>query len=503
MDYFDWIKTHRRWDNQLYWTTSWANGMDESPRLGTQHVCDHNQASWIDITAQQALNALYIAKIAGVVGDIDVKQRFEQEHADLKKLINDNFWDEQDGFYFDLDKEHNFYKVKTPASFWTFIAEVSSPQQEQRIIEEHILNPDRFWTLHHIPTVAADEKVYKKDGGYWNGAVWAPTTYQTIKGLEVRGYNEVARKIAINHIGHLYWVYRDTNTLYENYRPEEIKKGVSARPDFVGWSGVGPIAALIENVMGIQAIGAEDSLVWDLQLAERHGISNLQFGDNTVSLVAEDRLKKDAGTRLTIETDSPFLLKVKHNGKLIEYHIDKGKFTIEVGEIDPHLKSISLIHKGIERQVFGTLTGHSEIYRSFKNSNNPVLSGVNLKIKRSGLPQQSDLTVAVFNEHNGKPIGEALAKVTVEASNVDSMYSNIHADLNYRQLEMNKNYVIVLNQISPSDSAFYEWLTGVDVSTVNNFGRLQANIDQFGQKVSTWQPDHKSGDAWMKVYTSK
>lgn len=68
---------------------------------------------------------------------------------------------------------------------------------------------------------------------------------------------------------------------------------------------------------------------------------------------------------------------------------------------------------------------------------------------------------------------------------------------------MNKNYVIVLNQISPSDTAFYEWLTGVDVSTVNNFGRLQANIDQFGQKVSTWQPDHKSGDAWMKVYTSK
>jgi hypothetical protein len=149
------------------------------------------------------------------------------------------------------------------------------------------------------------------------------------------------------------------------------------------------------------------------------------------------------------------------------------------------------------------LTGNAEIYQSFKNSNNPVLSGVNLKIKRAGLPQQSDLTVALFNEHSGKPIGEALAKVTVEAASIDSMYSNIHADLNYRQLEKNKNYVIVLNQVFPSDTAFYEWLTGEDISTVNNFGRLITNIDQFGKKVSTWQPDYKTGDAWMKVYTSK
>jgi hypothetical protein len=63
--------------------------------------------------------------------------------------------------------------------------------------------------------------------------------------------------------------------------------------------------------MGIQAIGAEDSLVWDLQLAERHGITNLQFGDNTVSLAAEDRLKKRRWYTINYSNRQPISIKSK------------------------------------------------------------------------------------------------------------------------------------------------------------------------------------------------
>ena len=80
-------------------------------------------------------------------------------------------------------------------------------------------------------------------------------------------------------------VLKTTGTIWENYAPEVPERGNASRGDFVGWSECGPIALLIENVIGIHADGASDILYWRLRLTERHGIENLRFGDNKVSIV--------------------------------------------------------------------------------------------------------------------------------------------------------------------------------------------------------------------------
>lgn len=323
VDYYQWIKENRQNELGLYWTTSYANGMDRSPRLGTQDVCDHASGSWIDISAQQALNALYLAKIAQVLDQDSLKFYFQTEHRELSQRINAILWDKNDGFYYDLDSNLNYYKTRTPASFWTIIAEVADGEQISRLIKEHITNPDEFWTPHHIPTVAKNDPGYRPNGGYWDGAVWAPTTYQTIKGLQRQGYDSLAHVIAKNHIENIEQVYQKDGTIYENYHQESVAKGVHARRDFVGWSGLGPIACLIENVIGLRVDAPNNQITWDLRLKERHGLHGLILGKDLVSLVYDNG-------EILVETEAPFTLIIHVDNRLVQQEIAEGRTTLNL-----------------------------------------------------------------------------------------------------------------------------------------------------------------------------
>ena len=52
-------------------------------------------------------------------------------------------------------------------------------------------------------------------------------------------------------------VFKDTNTVFENYAPEFVNngrpsQGKPAMKDFVGWTGISPISILFEFVFGIK-----------------------------------------------------------------------------------------------------------------------------------------------------------------------------------------------------------------------------------------------------------
>lgn len=489
VDYYDWIKLNRRWDNGLYWTTSYANGMDRSPRLGTKHVCEHGEGGWIDITAQQALNALYIAKIADAIGETEVGDRFRLEHKEIAQLINRTLWDDDDHFYYDVDKKGRFYKVKTPASFWPFIARVASDEQAKQLVDEHILNPNRFWTEHHLPTVAKDEKTYMKDGGYWDGAVWAPTTYQTIKGLEVYGYREEARRIAVNHIEHLYWVYKNTNTLYENYQPESVGPGVHARPDFVGWTGVGPIAALIENVMGIQVDASQDSVTWDLALAEAHGIKNLHFGDNIIGLSVEDRVTSASAAEITVTTNSPVNLHVIIDRKRYSQLIGQGTHVVQFGGAVQQVRTLSIMPDGFEgRDVdAGLASFQSFVLTDVEGGREHMsLAGVDVKVQHHGGQPKTPLIANLFRAEAGKPVGESLAQAAIASLDVDSFYSVVHIPLKYPKIQPQQEYAVVL---SHNGVGGYQWLTGEYSAP--------SSVEQAAKSRGSKSSAHA---AWLKVY---
>ncbi len=74
-------------------------------------------------------------------------------------------------------------------------------------------------------------------------------------------------------------------------------------PDFVGWAGLGPIALLIENIIGIQADVPNRRIEWHLTRTDRHGINSLWLGEmGKVDLIASSRSARRDAVTITIST---------------------------------------------------------------------------------------------------------------------------------------------------------------------------------------------------------
>lgn len=98
------------------------------------------------------------------------------------------------------------------------------------------------------------------------------------------------REIAANHYAAVFEVWKNTGTFWEYYAPEKIEPGFMARKDFVGWTGLPPIAVFIEYILGVKSDYSEGRIVWDIEHTEVHGIERYPYGpDGVVGLKVKRR----------------------------------------------------------------------------------------------------------------------------------------------------------------------------------------------------------------------
>ena len=282
------------------------SGMDNTPRGrkglkddGPVRQCPNNpDLLWVDAFAQQGLSALYLSRIAALLGKEDEAKTWLARHEAAKAKINALYWDESDGFYYDiLATDRTKVKVMTPASFWAMLAQMPSAERAQRM-SARLADPITLGGI--VPTVslARNDPDFMSDGGYWRGAVWLPTTYMTVKALDAYGKTELGRTVARAVVDHMQRTYRNVepHTIWECYSPTEAKPAISAktgrpvRGDFCGWSALGPISLFLENVIGIKEANAfTNTLVFDLDdnAKGRVGVENYRFGRVVCSVVAD------------------------------------------------------------------------------------------------------------------------------------------------------------------------------------------------------------------------
>lgn len=348
--YFNWIDKNCRGQGKaagLFYNTHLGSGMDNSPRVGIE------RGAWVDLSAQMAVFAKYMMFIARELPDENLSRVYQQRYQVLSRLINSQLWNEQDGFYYDMDRSGRKMAVKTAAAFWTMLAEVTSFPQAQKLAE-HLQNPAEFQRPHLFPSLSADHPDYDGSGHYWRGGVWAPINYMIAKGLDMFPLRELAAVASLNHIKNLYDVYHqfqpDINriaaeernsqyqTIWECYAPDKLEPATRwdgqfyCRQDFVGWSGLGPIALLLENVIGLQPSGPEDKLYWNLRFREAHGVENYRFGDNQVDIVCESNELPVGPAVVKIISNSPFSLFISSQVGVQQYQVKSGenRFTIQL-----------------------------------------------------------------------------------------------------------------------------------------------------------------------------
>jgi glycogen debranching enzyme len=301
--YHEALKHYLRQGNGLY-LTDWAS-MDNSPR--NRHLAGGGCA--VDTSSQMVLVARCLAEMADVQGLKRAQQAWTEEADDLARLINSLMWDDAQKFYYDLALDGQRVPVKTVAAFWPLLAGVAESHQVAALTAE-LKNRATFARNHRVPTLAANEPGFDPAGGYWCGAVWAPTTTMVIRGLERCGCHELAREIALNDLEVTGRVFGKTGTLWENYAPDSDAPGKPAKGDFVGWTGITPILFFLEYVIGLRPDATTNTLTWNLAGESRVGCERYRFNRHVVSLQAVPTGMNDGSFAIAVTAESDFTLRV-------------------------------------------------------------------------------------------------------------------------------------------------------------------------------------------------
>lgn len=322
------IEENRRRVCGLYWFEDpGSSGMDNAPRgpYGAGEL-DGSGICHVDLACQQALSAKCMANMFAVLGDEEKACFYREEQGRINALINRYHWHEQAGWYFDFfargsaDRKVKYINSKTAAAFWAILCGAAEGQRLEQMIS-HMFDPAQFYGKVPFSSLSADDLNFDPNGGYWLGGVWAPTNYAAIRGLAETGQGTLARDAAMRYLEAISQVANDPaygNTIWEcysptAYRPATAEAGEIVRADFVGWSGLAPIAMLIENIMGFRFEAEHNTVCFDLFPGQECGVKNLCFNDNRISVVCTGYRSADGQSILEVSAAKPFTLKVKTN----------------------------------------------------------------------------------------------------------------------------------------------------------------------------------------------
>ena len=217
----------------------------------------------LEAEADGGASAPFAADIAACIAEV----------AALRAYLNESCWDERAGTYADrrLRAPAGLSSVRTVGAYWTLLAG-AVPAARLPPLLAALDDPAAFNRPLRVPSLSARDPRYRGDGGYWLGGVWPPTTYMVLRGLSSVRADDVAADIGRNYNEGVARCFAATGTLHENMAPELAPgaargaapvPGNPAKPDFVGWAVLGPIAVLIEYVFGLrphaQPAGVSDS----------------------------------------------------------------------------------------------------------------------------------------------------------------------------------------------------------------------------------------------------
>lgn len=328
--YYKWLKLNHTWRNGTYWSSGWGTGMDNMPRVQPQYnmIYSHGHMIWLDATLQQYFTAGQLLEMGFYLERWQEIEEFEDEQKLLKKYINENLWNEKEHCLFDQYADGSLSTTKGVYAYWALLTDVLSKDRLDAFVGE-LDNKETFNRPHRVPSLAANNPKYKENGRYWQGGVWPGANYMVLTGLVDKGYRKLAHDIAVNYYNNVLGVYKNTGTFWEYYAPEKMEPGFMARPDFIGWTGLPPIAVLIEHIFGVRSNVYDKKMTIDVNLTEAYGIDRYPYGtDGLVSIRVKQRSNAIQEPQVEVNSNVPFELTVLWGDKQKVVQIKNGVQTL-------------------------------------------------------------------------------------------------------------------------------------------------------------------------------
>ncbi|MCL5784610.1 MAG: hypothetical protein M1142_04650 [Patescibacteria group bacterium] len=138
-------------------------------------------------------NLKLLAEIAKKIDQDEDADYFAKE-AEAISLAMREFMLEDDIFWSTYGENYKKIKVKTWAIFAPLYAKIITQGEAKKLVDDHLLNKNEFWTNFPVPTTSLDEPSFDPSG-FWRGPTWVGANWFIYKGLLNYGFSDVAEEI--------------------------------------------------------------------------------------------------------------------------------------------------------------------------------------------------------------------------------------------------------------------------------------------------------------------
>lgn len=203
----------------IYGTYS-TNEYNNFSDLGAWHGYYLHDKSATDLYGGFA-GSVIVAEELGYTNDVE---KYTKEAKYLRDYINENMYDEETGFYYDVQTNEDgsvkkllVNRGKGTEGWIPLWAKAATSRQAAKVVE-NMLDENKFNTFVPFPTASKDNDKYDPSR-YWRGPVWLDQALYAVEALQNYGYNEEAKDVAYKLFDHAKGLL-DDGPIHENYNPE-------------------------------------------------------------------------------------------------------------------------------------------------------------------------------------------------------------------------------------------------------------------------------------------
>ncbi|WP_229105180.1 alpha-glucosidase [Longibaculum muris] len=182
-----------------------------------------NQES-VDLNAYLYAEKGFLKEMAEELGYNDDAKKYEQEAKKLGNYINTQMYDEETGFYYDVQTNEDGSVKKLLVNRgkgtegWIPLWAKCATQEQAAQVVQNMMDAGKFNTYVPFPTASKDNDKYNPST-YWRGPVWLDQALYAVEALQNYGYNDEAKETTLKLFDHCKGLV-GTGPIHENYNPE-------------------------------------------------------------------------------------------------------------------------------------------------------------------------------------------------------------------------------------------------------------------------------------------
>lgn len=203
--------------------------------------------------ADVGLMGLYIADcdalatIATELGKTAEAVELSGRAAKYRKTLA-TLWDEKTGIFLNKDLVTGKLSPRlSPTNFYPMLAKAATPAQADRMVREHLQNPEEFGGTYVIPSIARNDVAFK-DQEYWRGRIWGPMNYLVYLGLCNYDQPRARRELADKSLNLFLKEWKQNGHVHENYNAVTgTGDDVTSSDRFYHWGALLGLISYIEQ----------------------------------------------------------------------------------------------------------------------------------------------------------------------------------------------------------------------------------------------------------------